>query len=146
MKKLITYLFIFIACKTLAGSIQEAYKALSIYDYFKARQLFYRSLKKQPAAASYGLATIYYRNDNPFSNSDSAAKYILIASTSLRDTVTYANHHINSQTVYELADKINQVGLQKYVEVGTTASISHYLSHYLLASDSVKANMLSKER
>lgn len=62
-----------------ASKIEKAYQALKIYDYFKAKKYFERSLKKHPAAASYGLATIYYRSDNPFHQIDSAYRYIVIA-------------------------------------------------------------------
>ncbi|MDP2386236.1 MAG: WG repeat-containing protein [Bacteroidota bacterium] len=59
-----------------ASKISKAYDALKIFDYFKAKKLFYSCLKKEPVLATYGLATIYQRNDNPFHNLDSAYKYI----------------------------------------------------------------------
>jgi hypothetical protein len=65
--------------KADASKIEKAYEALRIYDYFKAKKYFERSLKKHPAAASYGLATIYYRSDNPFHNLDSSYRYIVLA-------------------------------------------------------------------
>lgn len=58
------------------GGIDKGFKALAIYDYFKARQIFYSSLKSNPSPAGYGLAVIYFRNDNPFHNLDSAFKFI----------------------------------------------------------------------
>ena len=65
--------------KSLASTIDKAYKALNEYDYFKAKKLFYAQLKKSPTEAAYGLATIYYRQDNPFHKLDSAYKYIQIS-------------------------------------------------------------------
>ncbi len=59
-----------------AGTIDKAYAALKEYDYFKAKKCFYKALKRQKAAASYGLSQIFYRTDNPFHNFDSAFKYI----------------------------------------------------------------------
>ncbi|MFL5753016.1 MAG: WG repeat-containing protein [Bacteroidia bacterium] len=61
--------------KVHASKIDKAYHALSVFDYFKAKELFYSAMHKNPAAAAFGLATIYYRNDNPFHNYDSAYKY-----------------------------------------------------------------------
>ncbi len=72
-------LFAFCAQRAEASKIEKAYEALKIYDYFKAKKYFERSLKKHPAAAAYGLANIYYRNDNPFHQIDSAYRYIVIA-------------------------------------------------------------------
>lgn len=122
----------------MASSISKAYEALSIYDYFKAKQLFYKSIKKQPAFAAYGLATIYSRNDNPFSNYDSAAKYIYVASTQFKDTAIFSTFYISSGSIAQLAYYINNRAFQKYVEQGNTHSISHFLSTFLLATDSIK--------
>lgn len=128
----------------MASTISKAYEALSIYDYFKAKQLFYKSIKKQPAFAAYGLATIYARNDNPFSNYDSAAKYIYVASTQFKDTATFSTFHISSSSIAQLAHYINDKAFQKYVEQGNTHSISHFLSTFLLASDSIKQVCFNK--
>lgn len=59
-----------------AGRIENAFQALEIYDYFKAKKLFTKSIKSQEAVGSYGLATIFYRKDNPFHSIDSAYVYI----------------------------------------------------------------------
>src|SRR5690606_29189471 len=61
---------------SFGGNIKGGYEALSIYDYFKAKKRFYKSLKADESFASFGLATIYYRKDNPFHSLDSAYVYI----------------------------------------------------------------------
>lgn len=61
------------------GKIERGYEALKIYDYFKAKKNFTKAFKKSTSPASFGLATIYYRSDNPFHSLDSAYKYILLA-------------------------------------------------------------------
>ena len=63
----------------LFSRIEKAFDALSVYNYFEARELFQKSLKKDSVAASYGLSIIYGRDDNPFTQLDSAHKYINIA-------------------------------------------------------------------
>ncbi len=63
----------------LPSRLEKAYEALTIYDYFKAKDLFYKSLKNDSVAASYGLSIIYSRSDNPFTQIDSAHKYINIS-------------------------------------------------------------------
>src|SRR5690606_40235550 len=64
-----------------AGRLERAFEALEVYNYFKAKDLFYKSLKRNPTAAAYGLSVIYGRNDNPFHHLDSAYKYIQISDT-----------------------------------------------------------------
>ncbi|MBL7899760.1 MAG: hypothetical protein JNJ99_14570, partial [Crocinitomicaceae bacterium] len=78
--RLILFIF-FLTCTLNAGAdkIKKGYQALEIYNYFEAKRLFEKSLKKRTVPASYGLSLIYYRTDNPFHNIDSAYKYIVIA-------------------------------------------------------------------
>lgn len=57
-------------------TLKHGYEALSIFDYFKAKALFYASFSgKTNAPAAYGLSLIYARRDNPFTQPDSAYKY-----------------------------------------------------------------------
>ena len=137
MKKIICLFLVCLASKVFSSKIADAYAALSIYDYFKAKQLFIKSLPKFPAEASYGLATIYYRNDNPFSNIDSAAKYISKAKTLFRDTVSYSLYHINKKTINTLSYDIAQKGFEKYSKLQTAKAFDHYLVYFRFANDSL---------
>jgi hypothetical protein len=75
---------LFYASFSTASMISEAFEALSIHDYFKAKKLFYAVNKKHyNSQASFGLAIIFNRNNNPFYNIDSATKYIHISLNSL---------------------------------------------------------------
>ena len=67
---------LFFSVNVFAGKIDKAYEALKVYDYFKAKSLFQEELEDEPVAARYGLTIIYYRNDNPFHNLDTAYAYI----------------------------------------------------------------------
>jgi len=58
---------------------QKGFEALEIHNYFKAKQLFEKAIKKNKIAAGYGLSIIYARNNNPFYNLDSAVFYIQLA-------------------------------------------------------------------
>ncbi len=62
-----------------SGKLVKAFDALQIYNYFAAKDLFEKALKKDSVAASYGLSLIYGRDDNPFHNLDSAFKFIEVA-------------------------------------------------------------------
>lgn len=81
----------------LPSRLTKAFEALSIYDYFMAKDLFYKSLKKDSVAASYGLSVIYGRNDNPFTQIDSAHKFITIAEE--KWTAVDANSRLDYSTV-----------------------------------------------
>jgi hypothetical protein len=56
----------------IKSNIDKGYTALLEYDYFKAKKIFYTCAPKYRKLADFGLATIYYRNDNPFHQIDSA--------------------------------------------------------------------------
>ncbi len=61
------------------AQIKKGFEALEQYDFFKARKCFIKSLKKQPAAAHFGLAKIHYDRLNHFHQIDSAYKHIKLS-------------------------------------------------------------------
>ncbi len=137
MKKFILVLLISSTVNALAGKIMSAYKALSIYDYFKAKELFYSSLTKNPCEASYGLATIYYRTDNPFSNIDSAAKYIAKSNLSFKDTVTLSSYFISRTTINSLLYSIGDKGFKTYSATLNTVDLNHFLQRFYFTNDTL---------
>lgn len=60
-----------------AQNISKGFQALEIQDYFRSKKIFEKKLKKETSPAAYGLAQIYFRNNNPFYNIDSAHRYIV---------------------------------------------------------------------
>ena len=70
-------LFTTTAISTFAGKLEKAFAALEVHDYFKAKELFEKQTRKQPAAAWYGLSVITGRADNPFYQLDSSHAAIL---------------------------------------------------------------------
>lgn len=138
MQKIVLAFCLIVSIQVFSSNIGDAYEALSIYDYFKAKKIFYKSLKKTPSAASFGLATIFSRNDNPFSNIDSAAKYIAISNTSFKDTITYSAYHLNQTTLHDLSKTISEKGFEKYIHNYSVTSLNHYLNNFYFASDSLK--------
>lgn len=115
-----------------ASKIESAYEALSIYDYFKAKKLFYKELKKShKAAAAFGLATIYYRTDNPFSNIDSAVKYITLSGNSFRALRLKESHFgytIDSINILTWADSIAQKSILRAYKTNTVKIYEQFLS------------------
>ena len=76
---LLLILLVLMSVNGRAGKLERGFEVLSVFNYFKAKELFERSMKRSPSPASFGLATIYFRKDNPFHSLDSAYRYILIA-------------------------------------------------------------------
>jgi hypothetical protein len=68
---------VFVTSSAFSQNIKKGFHALEMHDYFKAKQIFEKRLKKEQAPASFGLAQIYFRNNNPFYNIDSAHRYIV---------------------------------------------------------------------
>jgi hypothetical protein len=127
---LISYLILTVS-GLRASKIENAYEALSIYDYFKARKLFYGELKKShKAAAAFGLATIYSRFDNPFTNADSACKYITLSGNHFKSSPikeSYFGFTIDSLTISSLADSIAQKALLKASKINTVKIYEQFL-------------------
>ncbi len=100
-------LLILMAANVRAGALEKGFEALKIHDYFKAKGIFYKVLKKDSAAASYGLSVIYSRNNNPFYNLDSALLYsklsvsIFMERTSEKQRVKYKLLNVDSNSVNE---------------------------------------------
>jgi hypothetical protein len=135
---------VFVLQLSFASRIDNAFGALKQYDYFKAKQLFYRSLKKQPAAASYGLAIIYFRNDNPFHQLDSAYQFILRAD-SLYPQLTpkskekFALYNVNSFEINALKEKISSSFFQLEMQHPSELSLNAFLKKHPWSQEKFKA-------
>lgn len=116
---------------TKASKIENAFEALSIYDYFKAKKLFYGELKKHhKAAAAFGLATIFNRSDNPFTNTDSASKYITLAGNyfkTQRIRESYFGFTIDSLSIPAWADSIAQKSFLKAFRANTVRTYEQFV-------------------
>lgn len=105
--------FLFTVNVVWANKITKGYEALQEFNYFEAKKLFSKSLKKYPAPASYGLATIYYRKDNPFHSLDSAYKFIGIAKKNMADLklktkVKLEKYKYSDEAILELDQQISK--------------------------------------
>lgn len=97
-------LFTAFAESDIFGRLRRGFEALEVYNYFKAKELFYRALKNDSVPAAYGLSVIYGRNDNPFFQIDSAFKFIKIAkrnypSLSEDDKEDYSVYGVDSSAI-----------------------------------------------
>ncbi|MGZ3921338.1 MAG: WG repeat-containing protein [Bacteroidia bacterium] len=139
-----TALTLMIVCSCLTGiaSTKSGFKALSIYDYFLAKKQFYKACKKQPDPyAAYGLATIYSRNDNPFFNLDSAAKFISLSySYFVMKPVKneLSGFKINSSSILALCDTIAFKQWHKIKHNGSVDIYNNFLQKNYLANTLLK--------
>jgi hypothetical protein len=144
-KRLIFYL-ILTSFAAQSSKISDAFEALSVYDYFKAKKLFYSELKKShKASAAYGLAVIFHRNDNPFSNTDSASKYISLSGNFYRSThlkESYFGFEIDSLSIISRADSIGQKALRKASKANTIRAYEEFLTNNAYAPKQQKFEAL----
>ena len=111
----IFFLFVFslTVCFSVRGNnIEKGFEALQEYNYFEAKRIFLKTIKKDSSAAGFGLATIFFRNDNPFHSLDSAHKFISISERNFKNISTkskeiLARFNIDYLSVLDLRAKIS---------------------------------------
>ena len=129
---LITLLFSVTSHTLGAPPVQKGFDCLARYDYFKARELFYTCTAKENsrAYASYGLAVIYYRRDNPFHHLDSAVKYLQQGYAYYQQKpagVEYSQFKIDSAGFRQLGDSI---AIRQFSILSAQRSVKAY-EHFL---------------
>jgi hypothetical protein len=131
----ITLLLLLLSSPYYAGNIKKAYKALYIYNYFEAKRLFEASLSKAPIPAAFGLSNIYYRTDNPFSNIDSAYKYIIKCENNFKiaDEKTkkeLLSYEINQQSIDSIKTLVNNRAFVFYKSKNSAEALNKFISIY----------------
>ncbi|MEK6614912.1 MAG: WG repeat-containing protein, partial [Bacteroidota bacterium] len=136
-KKFFLTFFLFLFSFFLfASSLEKGFEALKVYNYFEAKNQFTKAMKTHHAGASYGLSIIYYRNDNPFYNIDSAYKYILLSekkikSSNTREKETLQKLSINQPAINEQKEKIIKRAFEKAKTENTVASFNWFITNFL---------------
>jgi hypothetical protein len=129
------FIVFLISNSSFASKIDKAFSCLNEMNYFEAKKLFYESFKKKPVPSSYGLATIFYRRDNPFHNIDSAYRYVTIAevgytSMTIEDQTKFGLYGMTYDSILVLREKIGsyyyQIALSKKSENALTEFMEKY--------------------
>ncbi len=128
----LSFLFLFATFVSSAGKIDKAFESLKIYNYFDAKQKFEKKLKKVPSPSAFGLATIYYRQDNPFHNIDSAYRLVFVAENTFdqlkeKKVERYAEYGFSLSAIRELKNKIATFYYQKLNEKSSIAEWTKFL-------------------
>ncbi len=136
IKTIVIAFFLLWGINARALNPKKGFKALSVYDYFNAKRIFTKANSKRANTyACYGLASIYSKNDNPFFNLDSAAKYanwgyhLFLTKPKPK---TYSGFLIDSLNILLLADSIAARSLQKIKKENSIVLYDAFLcNHYL---------------
>lgn len=120
------------AVDRLPGRLKKAFEALEIYNYFAAKEGFYKSLEKYPAGAGYGLSVIYARDDNPFTNIDSAFKYISEARSAYaalpeKEKIEYLEVGVDSTALARQSSRVDSLALLRALHQGSIAALDQFI-------------------
>lgn len=85
LNSLILLVLVFSSTASYAGRVKKGFVALEMHDYFKAKKAFTKGMKYNPEICSYGLASLYSRDNNVFYSKDSAYRYIRLAKSIFYD-------------------------------------------------------------
>jgi len=99
-------------CVSIAGKIDKAFESLEVHNYFDAKQKFEKKLKKVTSPAAFGLAVIYFRQDNPFHQIDSAYRLVRLAESTFdllkaKKVERYSKYGFTKDAIADLKQKIS---------------------------------------
>lgn len=141
-KILVLVFLLLYAVPAISSKLEKGFEALRLYDYFKAKELFYQHQKKKAdMAASYGLAVIFSRQDNPFYNVDSAAKYVQQSyqvSLSAPASYTLSGFVIDKKSILALSDTISEKMFEVVRQLNTVNAYNFFLLHYYLTNKELR--------
>jgi hypothetical protein len=134
MKKLLVG--ILFCCPIIClGQISKGFEALKMYDFFKAKHIFTKSLKSNPAAANFGLALIHYDSLNHFHQLDSAITRIVKAEESYhlltpKQIFKIRKFGVFDSSIADLKFRIYDAGFKRAkklnVEIGWTTYLKNF--------------------
>ncbi|HNI06325.1 MAG TPA: WG repeat-containing protein [Flavobacteriales bacterium] len=120
---------------TFAGRLEQAFNALSRFDYFKARTLFLKETTRNPAAAWYGLSVITGRTDNPFQQLDSSYLYIQRAGTAWamatsRQQDRYRRLGVDPAGIHAQMEQVRSLGWDRARTINTAIGYQTYINQF----------------
>ena len=132
---LVFFLLLALGNTAHAGKVKRAFEALSVYNYFKAKELFEKKWEKNKVASSFGLSIIYGRNDNPFHNIDSAHLYITLAASNFltleeKRKLKIKQFGVDSTSIEDWKDTIDFKSFKYAVKVNSIEEYERYMLGY----------------
>jgi hypothetical protein len=140
-KSLLIAVIVLLVGTLTASKLEKGFEAMAGHDYFKAKKLFSEINRSGPDTyASYGLATIFSRNDNPFFNLDSAGKYVRLSHnlfTATPKLLKLAGIMVDGPAILNLADTIARAQVSALKKENSTARYDRFLQDFI-ASEKIK--------
>jgi hypothetical protein len=151
-KKLLIILIIapLIGASLFESKLEKAFNALKIYNYFEAKHLFNKSLKKHECAASFGLSEIFLNDLNPFHNIDSARVYALRSQgswtgTKLKEKEKIDLLNVDSLSILHLTDTVAFTAYNYFADQNTLQGYAYFLDKYAW-SDYIESTILLRNK
>jgi hypothetical protein len=140
-KSLLIAIIMLLVSMLNASKLEKGFEAMAGHDYFKAKKLFSEINRSGPDTyASYGLATIFSRNDNPFFNLDSAGKYVHLSHNlfmAAPKLLKLAGIMVDGPTILQLADTIAIARLALLKKENSVARFDRFLLDFI-ASEKIR--------
>ncbi len=132
------FTFLLIALNVLqvkAGTIDKAFEALEMKDYFKARDLFEKVERSDKLAGNFGLCLVHVARQNPFYNLDSAQVYAMRAesfwrSASDKDKKKLAPYGISDKGVQGLRVMVYMYATDEAKQARTIEACDSFLKRF----------------
>jgi outer membrane protein assembly factor BamD (BamD/ComL family) len=131
---LLIFAFILSSNFTTAGKIEKGFKSLEVYNYFDAKNKFENKFKKSTISpAAFGLATIYFRQDNPFHNIDSAYNLIRVSEATFsnlkeKKALKYLEYGFSIASIANLKDQISAYYFDQLTNKNTINEWNRFIS------------------
>ena len=134
-KTIIVFIFITSCTAAQADKLKTGFERLKIYDYFKAKALFEKTIRSKTAGAAFGLSIIYSLNNNPFYNLDSARKYVLLSDSafqlcSAKQKGYFLQLGVNDLTIQAQKDSICNKAFRQVEWSASVEAFNGYMLHY----------------
>ncbi|HWY99412.1 MAG TPA: hypothetical protein VNY36_10020, partial [Bacteroidia bacterium] len=119
-----------------AGAVKNAFAALSVYDYFKARTLFTKAIKHDSVPCCYGLSVVLSRSDYHFCNVDTAYMFLLKAKDVFsRATMKQKKNWrlafgVDSSAILRQKDTIELKGFKIALSANSIDGYNHFIKVY----------------
>lgn len=133
MPLLLLVFFVTISFCVKAGKVEKGFKSLKIYNYFDAKEKFEKKLKKSTTSpAAFGLATIYFREDNPFHQIDSAYRLILLSENTFnllkeKKALKYAEYGFSQKAISDLKQNISSYYYDRLSDQNSIAEWTNFI-------------------
>ena len=138
MRKFIALLLIIsplLGASIFESKLERAFNALAEYNYFEAKHLFTKSMKKHGCGASFGLSQIFLNDKNPFHNLDSARVYALKSQdlwseTDLKEKEKLDLLGIGNNQIIHQTDTVALRAFYSFEEQNTLDGYEYFLDKY----------------